>query len=261
MMESAITVENISFRYHRGDAPVLQGMTLDIPGQKITAILGPNGTGKTTLLYLLLGLLKPDRGQIMVQGRSHGEYTRRKLSQMMGLVSQFESIPFNFTVLEYVLLGRSPYLGPFQMPGARDMQIATETLASLGIVKLAGKPVTELSGGERQLVHLARALAQRTEILLLDEPTSHLDLENQNRILTLLTKLASQRITIVLTTHDPNVAIYAAENFVLVNEGQIFSEGDLDTVMTPENLSSMYNAPIRVERANGHTMVVMDKNG
>ncbi len=260
-MGSAITAENLSFAYHTGEPLVLQGMSLKIPARKITAILGPNGTGKTTLLHLLLGLLKPDRGRIMIQGKTHSEYTRRERSQLIGLVPQFESIPFNFTVLEYVLLGRSPYLKPFQTPEKTDLRIAAETLVSLGIEKLGRKPVTELSGGERQLVHLARVLVQRTEILLLDEPTSHLDLENQNRILTLLRGLASQGITIVLTTHDPNVAIFAAENFVMVNEGRIFCEGDLDSVMTPENLSSMYNAPIRVERANGHTMVVMDKNG
>jgi iron complex transport system ATP-binding protein len=183
------------------------------------------------------------------------------MSQIMGLVPQFESIPFNFTVLEYILLGRSPYLKPFQSPGREDLQIANEALTSMGIEGLAGKPVAELSGGERQLVHLARVLAQRTKILLLDEPTAHLDLENQNRILNLLVELAEQGITIVLTTHDPNVAIYAAENFVLVNEGRIFIEGGMDSVITPDNLSTMYNVPIHVENADGHTMVVMDKNG
>ncbi len=260
-MDKAIAAKAISFGYHEGDSPVLQELSLDIPARKITAILGPNGTGKTTLLHLLLGLLKPDQGEITVQGKKHGVYSRRELSRMMGLVAQFESIPFNFTVLEYVLLGRSPYLKPFQTPGEKDLQIAMETLESLGILKLAEKPVTELSGGERQLVHLARVLAQHTKILLLDEPTAHLDLENQNRILTMLKDLALRGISIVLTTHDPNVAIFVAEYFVLVKEGRIFCEGDLDSVITPENLSTMYNAPIRVEHANGHTMVVMDKNG
>ncbi|MBS3751510.1 MAG: ABC transporter ATP-binding protein [Anaerolineales bacterium] len=261
MDHKAIAAKDVSFAYHQDGIRVLRDISLDIPAQKITAILGPNGTGKTTLLHLMLGLLKPGSGEVLIFGKHHGAYSRREMSQIMGLVPQFESIPFNFTVLEYILLGRSPYLKPFQSPGKEDLQISEEALTSMGIVGLAGKPVSELSGGERQLVHLARVLAQRTKILLLDEPTAHLDLENQNRILNLLVGLAEQGITIVLTTHDPNVAIYAAENFVLVNEGRIFFEGDLDTVITPENLSTMYNVPIHVENADGHTMVVMDKNG
>lgn len=259
-MESAISTRGLSFRYDKAGQQVLDDIDLDIPSQQVTALLGPNGTGKTTLLHLMLGLIKPDQGQITIKGREHRAYSRREMAQLMGLVPQFEDIPFNFTVLEYILLGRSPYLRPFQTPGEKDLRIAEASLETLGISALRDKPVTEMSGGERRLVHLARALVQRTNILLLDEPTAHLDLENQRRILTLLVELASQGITVLLTTHDPNIAIYAADYFVLVNGGQVFVEGDLEKVITPENLSTLYNAPIRVERLNGHTMVSMEKN-
>ncbi len=171
---------------------------------------------------------------------------------------QFESIPFNFTVYEYALLGRSPYLNPFQLPGEEDHKIACNALEAAGILHLAEKPVMEISGGERQLVQIARVFTQGTPIMLLDEPTAHLDLQNQNRILKLLKKLAAGGSTAVLTTHDPNAAVYAADHFVLMNRGQISVQGSVEEVITSENLSSIYQIPIRVEKNNGFTMVVME---
>jgi iron complex transport system ATP-binding protein len=258
-MDKILALDGIYFQYSQDDPIVLADLSLEIPTGKITAILGPNGTGKTTLLHLLLGLLKPTRGRILVAGKPHREYSKQALSQLIGLVPQFESVPFNFSVLEYVLLGRSPYLKPFQLPGEEDLRVTEQALDQAGISKLAGKPITEISGGERQLVNISRALAQQTRILLLDEPTAHLDLENQSRILTLLKNMSAGGITVVLTTHDPNAAIYAADHFVLMNQGKIAAQGALGEVITPENLSRIYRTPIRVEKTNGYTMVVMDK--
>ena len=260
-MDKALSLDGIHFRYSEEDPNVLTDLSLEVPAGKVTAILGPNGTGKTTLLHIMLGLLKPVKGEVKVAGKAHREYSKRVLSQMIGLVPQFESIPFNFSVFEYVLLGRSPYLRPLQLPGEKDLHISEEALRAAGISHLQEKPVTEISGGERQLVHISRALAQQTQILLLDEPTAHLDLENQNRILTLLSGMSNQGITTILTTHDPNAAIFAADHFVLMSQGNITAQGDLNQVITPENLSSIYRTPIRVEQTNGFTMVVMDKQG
>jgi len=259
-MDKILSLENINFRYYPDDPNVLSNLSLEIPAGKVTAILGPNGTGKTTLLHILLGLLKPLKGVVKVSGKSHKQYSRRELSQMIGLVPQFESIPFNFSVFEYVLLGRSPYLKPLQLPGSEDVRITEEALLAAGIDHLSNKPVNEISGGERQLVHISRVLTQQTQILLLDEPTAHLDLENQNRILSLLKQMSSLGNTAVLTTHDPNAAIFAADYFVLMNRGKIAAQGNLDTVITAENLSMIYRTPIRVEHTNGYTMVVMDKH-
>ncbi len=259
-MDKILSLENIHFRYYPDDPNVLSNLSLEIPAGKITAILGPNGTGKTTLLHILLGLLKPLNGVVKVSGKSHKEYSRRELSQMIGLVPQFESVPFNFSVFEFVLLGRSPYLKPLQLPGSEDVRISEEALLAAGIAHLRNKPVNEISGGERQLVHISRVLTQQTQILLLDEPTAHLDLENQNRILSLLKQMSSRGNTAVLTTHDPNAAIFAADYFVLMNRGKIAAQGNLDEVITAENLSMIYRIPIRVEQTNGYTMVVMDKH-
>lgn len=257
-MDKILTLDGIQFSYGPEDPIVLADLSLRIPTGKVTAILGPNGTGKTTMLHIMLGLLKPSRGQAKVAGKAHKEYSKKELSQMIGLVPQFESIPFNFTVFEYVLLGRSPYLNPFQLPGDVDLEITESALKEAGISHLMDKPVSEISGGERQLVHISRVLTQQTRILLLDEPTAHLDLENQNRILSLLKRMAAQGVTAVLTTHDPNAAIFAADHFVLMNKGDIAAEGGLNDVITPQNLSLIYRTPIRVEKINGFTMVVMD---
>ncbi len=259
-MDKIISLQGIHFQYDPLDPVVLVDLSLNIPSEKVTAILGPNGTGKTTLLHILLGLLKPSQGTTLVAGKSHQDYSKGELSRTIGLVPQFESIPFNFSVYEYVLLGRSPYLNPFQMPGEEDHDIVYQALDAAGILQLAEKPVMEISGGERQLAHIARVFAQQTPILLLDEPTAHLDLQNQNRILSLLKKMTASGSTAVMTTHDPNAAIFAAEYFVLMNRGQISAQGTVDEVITAENLSSIYQIPIRVEKKNGYTMVVMDKD-
>ena len=258
-MDRILSLKDVQFQYGLENPLVLDKLSLNIPSGKITAILGPNGTGKTTMLHLMLGLLKPSSGQIEIGGKPHGGYSRRDLSQMIGLVPQFESIPFNFTVFEYVLLGRSPYLNPFQQPGDEDHEIACNALEAAGILNLAEKPVMEISGGERQLVQIARVFTQGTPIMLLDEPTAHLDLQNQNRILTLLRKLAAGGSTAVLTTHDPNAAIFAADHFVLMDKGQIYAQGSVEEVITSENLSGIYQIPIRVEKNNGYIMVVMGK--
>jgi len=258
-MDKILSLENVQFSYGPGDPVVLADLSLDIPAGKVTAILGPNGTGKTTMLHILLGLLKPARGRVKVGGKSHKDYSKRELSQMIGLVPQFETIPFNFSVIEYVLLGRSPYLNPFQLPGDLDLEITINALKEAGIDHLAEKPVAEISGGERQLVHISRVLTQQTRILLLDEPTAHLDLENQNRILSLLKRKAAQGASAVFTTHDPNAAIFAADHFVLMDQGDIAAEGGLDQVVTSQNLSQIYRTPVRVEKVNGYTMVVMDR--
>jgi iron complex transport system ATP-binding protein len=258
-MDKILALDGIHFSYKPEGPPVLTDLSLEIPAGKVTAILGPNGTGKTTMLHIMLGLLKPSQGRAVVSGKSHKEYSRRELSQMIGLVPQFESIPFNFTVFEYVLLGRSPYLNPFELPGELDLEITANALEKAGISHLINKPVSEISGGERQLVHISRVLTQQTQILLLDEPTAHLDLENQNRILSLLKRMASQGTSAVLTTHDPNAAIFAADHFVLMNQGNIAAEGNLDEVITTQNLSLVYHTPIRVEKINGYTMVVMEQ--
>jgi iron complex transport system ATP-binding protein len=253
-----ISLSHLRFSYETGLPAVLPDLSMEIPAGTITAILGPNGAGKTTLLHLILGLLAPLGGQIRIEDRPIKAYARREMSRLIALVPQAEHIPFDFSVLEYVLLGRSPYLGMLDMPGEEDYRIAHQALETLGLAALTRRSVTALSGGERQMVVLARALAQQSRILLLDEPTSHLDLDNKGRLLQMLRMLAERGVTIVFSTHDPEAAVLVARYLVLMRGGQVMDSGPIDAVLTAERLSETYHAPVRVVHVDGRPVVLLD---
>ena len=198
MEKSALAIQNLSFRYDSQSNNIIDNISLEVPESKIIAILGPNGAGKTTLLHLLLGYNKPINGDIFIHNKSLQSYSRRELSQLIGIVPQWEPSLFNFSVIEYVLLGRAAYLAPLQMPTDQDVWIAQSALSKLDIVHLKDRPISDLSGGERQIVLFARILAQSTDILLLDEPTSHLDLSNQGAIIRALEELSDIGRTVVI---------------------------------------------------------------
>jgi len=245
--EAAIlSVSGLSFSYDGPGRAVLRGLSLEVPAGAVAAILGPNGSGKTTLLRLLLGVLRPAAGEIRLAGRPLNSYSRRERSQFVGLVPQDEHIPFDFSVLEYVLLGRAPYLGPLQMPGQADRLAALEALHLVGMDGMQDRSLPTLSGGERQLATVARALAQQPRLLLLDEPTAHLDLSNQGRLLAIMDGLAARGVTLVLTTHDPNLAASVASLIVLVREGQVLAAGPPGAILTTEKLSATYGVPVHV---------------
>ena len=191
--EAILSFRGVGFGYAKGLPDAVSHLDFDIPPASITAILGPNGAGKTTLLHLALGLFHPRCGEIQVGGKPIRKYSRRELSHWIGLVPQNEYMPYEFSVLEYVILGRSPYLGPLDMPDPQDTAIALQSLKTVGISHLADRVVHELSGGEIQLVVVARALAQQPRILLLDEPTSHLDLSNKHTVLKILHEQSTGR--------------------------------------------------------------------
>ena len=174
-MNDILRFEQVAFTYTNGKE-VLHTLSLDLREGCPTVILGPNGSGKTTLLHIALGWLKPSNGRVLLAGKPLRAYSRRELGQWMGLVPQSEHTPFEYSLLEYVLLGRAPYLHPLAMPEASDYARAQAALERVGMGELSGRSILRLSGGERQLVLVARALAQETRLLLLDEPTSHLDL-------------------------------------------------------------------------------------
>lgn len=251
-----LSVSRLSFRYDGTGQEVLRDLSLEIPAGTITAILGPNGSGKTTLLRLLLGILRPQAGSIRLAGRPLGSYSPRERSQLLGLVPQDEHIPFDFSVLEYVLLGRAPYLRPLEMPGEADRQIALEALRMAGVEQFQDRPLPILSGGERQLVTIARALAQQPRVLLLDEPTAHLDLGNRGRMLDLLRLMAARGMTLVLTGHDPNLAVNVAHLAVLLRAGQIVESGPAERVLTADKLSATYGVPVQVFPIEGRRVIV-----
>ena len=251
-----LILKDVRFGY-REETTVLDSLSLKIEPARITAILGPNGAGKTTLLNTILGYLKPQTGQVLLDGENIGQYSKRQLSQIIGLVPQAEHFPFNFTAFEYILLGRTPYMDMFSMPQKADYQAAAEIVDLLKISHLKNRPVEELSGGEQQLVLLARALAQEPKILLLDEPTTHLDLGNTVTILNALKALAKENVTVVFTTHDPQAAVYCADQLVLMKKGNVLSAGSLEEIMTSGSLTQLYGVGIQVEKVQSHRVVFL----
>lgn len=256
MTQPIISLANISFKYAGGTRTIFQQFSLEIQSGTITAILGPNGSGKTTLLHLILGHLNPTNGVVLLGRRPRQDYSRRAFGKLIGLVSQDEYIPFNFTVLEYVLLGRTPHMQLLQAPQAKDIDLAEIALKKLNLADYSQTPLQSLSGGERQLVMIARALVQQPSILLLDEPTSHLDLSNRSRVLTLLRTLAQQNVTIVFTTQHPEIAIAVAENGVLMRAGNTLATGPVANVLTSDNLTATYGVPIKVYEIEGKRVIV-----
>jgi len=254
---SVISLSGLSFSYDGAEQSALRDLSLEIPAGAIMAILGPNGSGKTTLLRLLLGTLRSQSGAIRLAGRLQDSYSRQERSQLLGLVPQDEHIPFDFSVLEYTLLGRAPYLGRLQMPGKTDHEVALAALGVTGLTHLQDRPLPQLSGGERQLAVLARALTQEPRILLMDEPTAHLDLSNQGRLLEIMRNLAAQGTTLVMTTHDPNLAALIATHVVLMRAGQIMDTGPATEMLTAEKLSATYSTPVRVFQFENRSVILL----
>lgn len=255
--DEMIGISGVRFSYNGREQAVLRDLSLILPAGAITAILGPNGSGKTTLLHLILGILSPEAGAIRLAGRPQAGYSRRQMSQLIGLVPQEEHSPFDFSVLEYVLLGRAPYLGPLEMPGEADYRLALAALQTTGLTHLQDRAIPTLSGGERQLAVVARALAQQPRILLLDEPTAHLDLGNKARIINILRALADEGVAIVLTTHDPEVAAAIAGFVVLMRQGQILAAGEAGSVLTAEQLSATYGVAVQVFQIEKRRVILL----
>lgn len=246
---------NILFRYHGVPEVVLDGFSLALPHGEISAILGPNGSGKTTLMRLAYGKEQPSQGVIRLDGMELTAYSRRELGRWIGLVPQNEHLHYDYTLLEYTVLGRAPYLDPLAMPGAEDFEIACHALQRVGLGDMEQRAVTQLSGGELQLALVARALTQQPHILLLDEPTSHLDLANKRRLLDIVSELASQGMTIIFSTHEPETAASIAQHLVLMRVGKVQFSGSLEEGLTSERLSETYNIPVRVIPVDGMRIV------
>ncbi len=253
-----LRVEDLCYAYDRSGQRALDGMDLRLRRGEVAAVLGPNGAGKTTLLLVLLGILKPQRGSIWLEGQEASTLTRGERSRLVGLVPQMEHVAFEFSVEEYVLLGRAPHLGLLDLPSPHDVRIAREALEELGITALRRRSLLELSGGERQMAVLARALAQRTRLLLMDEPLAHLDLANKARILSHVRRLAGAGITVLFTTHEPDMVPGVADRVVLMRRGRAVASGPTDEVMTSEALSETYGVPIRVLRVDGASVVRLE---
>ncbi len=229
-----------------GRGSVLRDLSFAAAAGSVTAVLGPNGSGKTTLLDVCLGWRRPDRGTVLLAGRPLSSWGRRAQAREMSLVPQRENVRFDFTVTDYVLLGRSPHLPPLGAPGADDLAIAREALRTAGIAALAGRSIATLSGGEYQLMLIARSLAQRSSVLLLDEPASQLDPAHRQRVAGLLRRLADRGMTVVYTSHDPQAAASAADTVHLLHRGRFAFSGAPRRTLTAGALRAVYGVPFRV---------------
>lgn len=256
MKTPLMSFNQVLFGYDRKIPPVLDELNISLKEGSITAILGPNGAGKTTLLFLALGWLKPWKGEILLSGQPLENFSRRALGQQIALIPQSEHNPFEYTVLEYVLLGRAPYLPPLGMPSSDDEKIAYEALENVGIASLYDHSMLALSGGEHQLVLAARALAQEPKILLLDEPTSHLDLSNKYRLVNILKRLQQQGATILMTTHEPDIALAVCDEAILMEKGRVLAAGPPDEIITGDNLTKIYQVPVKIVPVEGKKQVL-----
>jgi iron complex transport system ATP-binding protein len=250
-----LSIKEISFSYGSGQTPALSSVSLDIAAGTVTALLGPNGSGKTTLLNLILGWLSPAKGRVEVAGKPLSSHSRRELSRTIGLVPQDEHVTFELDVLEYVLLGRAPYLDFLETPGDEDRRLAALALDAVGLGALADRSIAALSGGERQLVILARALAQEPVLLLLDEPMSHLDIANTRRILQVLAEIKKNGKAVLFTTHDPNLAS-AADATVLLKSGRILAAGPSASTLNEDNLALTYGVGVKVVMLDGRPVIL-----
>lgn len=258
-MRDLLWADNVSFRYAAGSPLVVDGVTVRLGDGALAGILGPNGSGKTTLLRLLSGTRRPTAGRVLLGERPLEQLSRRDAAKQIAVVPQETELAFEYRAIEIVLMGRHPHLGIFTVEGPADVRIAEEALAATGTSHLANRFFHELSGGEKQRVVIAAALAQSANLLLLDEPTASLDLGFQLEIASLLQQLNQQHgVTMVVSTHDLNLAASICRELILMRDGRMLAAGPTTEVLTAENIRLLYDveADVHVHAGSGHMTVV-----
>lgn len=240
-------VEGISFAYD--GTPLFSGLTVAIAPGEMAGLIGANGSGKTTLLKLISGVLRPGAGRVTAGGREVAAIPPTERARRLAVVPQESRLIFDFTVLEVVLMGRAARLGLLGVEGREDLEAARRALEWAGILHLAGRPVGRLSGGERQLAFVARALAQEPGLLLLDEPTAYLDIRHRLEIYRILHQLnRDEGLTVLTTSHDINLAARYCPRLILLKEGRVVADGPTEEVFREEILTQVYDTPLRVLR-------------
>lgn len=246
-MNTKISVKDLHAGYNSSN--ILNGISFDLEKSDFVGIIGPNGSGKTTLLRTISRVLPPKSGSVKLDSRNIYSIPSREFARMVAVVPQDTLIAFDFSVLEIVLMGRSPMLGRFSVESSKDIEIAMDALARTGTAHLKNRAINSLSGGERQRVLVARALAQEPEVILLDEPTSHLDISYQYEIMDLIKCLNTEHgLTILAVLHDLNLASQYCSRLIMMGQGEIKAIGSPESVITSENIRNVYGAEVWVRK-------------
>ncbi|MCL2696030.1 MAG: ABC transporter ATP-binding protein [Clostridiales bacterium] len=253
-----LSVQNLRFAY--GERTVLREIGFAAQAGEVWAVLGENGAGKSTLFRCILGLLRPDAGKVLLDGLDTAALPRRQLAQKIAYIPQRHEFAFSYAVRDVVLMGTAGQVRPLAVPGAAEQARVEDALRLLGLEGLANRWFPQLSGGEQQLVLIARALAQQARLLLLDEPTSNLDFGNQARVLSALRDLAGQGYTVLFSSHNPQHALSWADRVLALHEGRVAAAGAANEVITEELLTRLYGLRCRLINDHGDAVVITESN-
>lgn len=248
-----LDIKNLNFYY--GDNHILKNISFNAESGSLWGLMGPNGSGKTTFFKCILGLLKPASCQIKINNIDYKKLNTQKLARLISYVPQEHKPPFPFTVKEIVLMGRSPYMGGIFGLKKEDYIEAEKAIDMVDIADIADKPVTALSGGQRQLTLIARSIAQNAPIMILDEPTSALDFNNQITIWKILKKLAENGKLIIACSHDPNHLLWFAENTIVIKNGEVLSKGLTADILNDSLLKEIYGNEYKIIQHNNNKVI------
>ena len=257
MSDPVFVTRRASYAYPGSDAPAIDGVDLEIGHGRVTGVIGPNGAGKSTLVRLLSGTVEPTSGVVEFLGRPLASWARTDLARHLAVVGQEPPLAVPQTVEEYVSLGRNPYVSPWSALSAADLEIVSGAIATVGLAPLATRRLTDLSGGERQRAKLARALAQEPQVLILDEPTAHLDIGHALWAFETIAHLVRGGLTAICVTHDINLASRFADELLLLTGGRVGGRGNAGSVLSRETLSRAYDCDVRVEDLGSAGRVVL----
>lgn len=241
-----IEAEKLNFSYTKNGRQILHDVSLTLEEGQVMSILGPNGAGKSTLLNLLATLNIPDSGTIKLCGKDTSKMKPREVASILSYVPQTHTPAFSYSVFDFVLMGRAPKVGMFEKPKAEDFEIVRQTLSDVGILELADKPYTEISGGERQEATIARALVQEPKAILFDEPTAHLDYGNQLKTLRVIKTLSERGFAVIITTHNPDHAIMLGGTTSILDKTGHLVTGPSEEIITEDTLKDVYGTDLKL---------------
>lgn len=253
-----LKISDLSFGY-QADKKILDGISLEMQDKEILGIIGPNGTGKTTFIKCINNILRPQTGEVILNDRRIGELEQEEIAKLIAYVPQYTNSFFSMTVIDMVMMGRVPYTR--NSYSAKDKEIVFDIIKKMDLEKFAFRNITQMSGGERQRVFIARALAQQPQLIILDEPTSSLDLHNQLFILHIISALVKENdVSIIMTIHDLNLASMFCDKLLMLKDAHVFGYGKAQHVLTEDNITKMYNVNTKITVEDGYKHIRLLKN-